>query len=132
MKLLRRILHWEAGGLIAYGLVAGLAPVWLLETVFDQFPLGEYAWVRMTAITAVGFAALYVLVARRVEELWWFAWAFVLAGGGIALLAAINALFGLPDGESALFWWLLTAGAGLNTMGLLIALARARLEHRPG
>jgi uncharacterized membrane protein len=129
VKLLRRVLYVEAACLAVYGLLAALVPIWLLQTVFDQPSVGEYAWVRMTGIQAIGFAMMYVMVAHRAETLWWFSWAFVLTGGAIAILSAVNALFGLPDPVSPLFWWLLAAGAALNTTGLLLGIGKTGLER---
>jgi hypothetical protein len=129
VKLLRQVLYVEAAGLVVYGVIAALFPIWMLETLFDQPTVGEYAWVRMTGIQAIGIAMLMVLVAHRIESLWWFSWAFALTGGAIALLAAINALFGLLDGVSPLFWWLLAAGAAANTAALLLGLGRTGLER---
>ena len=131
VKLLRRVLYVEAGGLAGYGVIAAIFPVWLLETVFDQPTLPEYAWVRMSGIQAVGFAMLMVVVAHRIEDLWWASWAFVLTAGAIALLAALNALFGLSEGASPAFWWFLAAGGALNAAGLLAGLAKTGTERSP-
>ena len=129
MSMLKRILYLESAELGVYGLVTALFPIWLLETVFDQPPLGEYAWVRMSGIQAIGFAMLMVIVANRIESVWWFCWAFAITGGALAVLAAVNALFGLLDGVSPVFWWLMAAGAALNTAGMLVGLAKTGTER---
>jgi hypothetical protein len=72
-----------------------------------------------------------VLVARRLETLWWFAWAFVLASAGSAIVALLNALFGLPDGVSPLLWWVFAAFSTAFTVGLLAGLAKTGTERPP-
>ena len=72
-----------------------------------------------------------VLVARRLAELWWFAWAFLIASAGSAIVAALNALFGLPDGASPLLWWLFAAASTRVTVGLLAGLAKTGTERPP-
>ena len=76
MKLLRRALVWQAALWAAFGLVLAIAPGWVIESVFDQPPLGEEAWMRVSGIMAIALAGLMVLVSHRVEELWWWSWAF--------------------------------------------------------
>jgi hypothetical protein len=131
LKLLRRILYVWAGLWAASGVVMALFPSRVLEGLFDQPELPEYAWVRMVAVLIVGKALLMVLVAQRIEELWWWSWAFVLMGAGIALLSGLNAAIGTPAGSPTLFWWLLAGGVALLTLGLVAGLAKAGTERSP-
>lgn len=131
MKLLRRVLYWEAAVWALSGAALALFPVWIVHTLFDQAPLSEYAWVRMVGIQAVGIAMLMVVVAHRIEDLWWAAWAFALTGGALALLSALNALFGLRGGSSATLWWLLVGVLGAFTVLLLAGLAKTGLQKPP-
>lgn len=131
MKLLRNVLYLDALVWAITGILLALWPVWLLERVFAQVPLGEYAWVRMAAILGIGMAMLMVLVAHRVETLWWFAWAFVLTEGAQALLGALNALYGLPQGSGALLWWLFAGVSAVFALALLAGVAKAGLEKPP-
>ena len=128
MKLLRSVLYVDALVWAVTGILLALWPVTLLEKVFAQAPLGEYAWVRMAAILGIGMAMLMVLVAHRVETLWWFAWAFVLTEGALALLGALNALFGLPEGSDALLWWLFAGVSAVFALALLAGVAKAGIE----
>ena len=130
MKLLRAVLYLDAVVWAVTGILLALLPAWLLEDVFDQATMGEYAWVRMTAILSVGIAMLMVMVAHRVETLWWFAWAFVLTEGALALLALLNAAIGLPDGSDALLWWLLAGVSAAFAAAMLVGLARTGLERQ--
>ena len=82
MKLLRRALVWQAALWAAFGLVLVIAPGWVIESVFDQPPLGEEAWLRVSGVMAITLAGLMVLVSHRVEELWWWSWAFVILDVG--------------------------------------------------
>ena len=129
MKLLRAVLYVDAAVWTVTGLLLGLVPVWLLEDVFDQRPLGEYAWVRMAAILGITIAMLMFMVAHRIETLWWFAWAFVLAEGGLTLLCVLNALLGLPEGSDALLWWLFAGVSAAFAAALVLGLGRTGLER---
>jgi len=131
VKLLRRVLYWEAGLWAASGVALALFPVLVLEDLFGQPRLPEYAWVRMVAILIVGMALLMVLVAQRIEELWWWSWAFVLIGAGIAVLSGLNAAIGTPSGSPSLFWWLLAGVTALFTLGLIAGLAKTGTERSP-
>jgi len=129
VKILRRVLYLNAGIWVLTGLLLCLVPIPLLEDVFHQVPLREYAWVRIVGVQAIGAALLMVLVAHRIESLWWFSWAFVLTEGAVAALAAINALFGLPPGSAALLWWLLAGVSAAFMAALLAGLATTGLER---
>lgn len=131
MKLLRTVLYLEAAGLLAWAILAGLFPAWVTETLGDQVPLVEYAWVRMSAVQAFGFAMMMVLVAVQIETRWWFSWAFVITGGLIALLSAFTALGGLFDSRSPRLWWFLAAAGALNALGLVVGLGKTGLERQP-
>lgn len=131
MKVLRTVLYVEALALLVWAVTAGLFPAWVTETLGDQVPLVEYAWVRMSAIQAFGFAMMMWLVAVEIERRWWFSWAFVITAVGIALLAAWTAVANLFDSRSPRLWWLLAAAAALNAIALIVGLAKTGLERQP-
>jgi hypothetical protein len=131
VKVLRRVLYLDAVVWTVTGILLALVPAWLLEDVFGQVAVGEYAWVRMAAVLGIGIAMLMSMVAHRIETLWWFAWAFVLTEGALALLAALNALFGLPEGSGAFLWWLFAAVSAGFAAAMLVGLAKAGLERQP-
>ena len=83
MTFLRRVLNADAALWAVFGLVVGIAPGWLLETVAGQPPLIDDAWIRALGVIAVVLALLMVLVAQRLEDVWWWAWAFVVLEAGI-------------------------------------------------
>ena len=128
MALLRRVLYLDAlaAATVALGLVT--FPRFLLVTVLGQPAFPDYAWVRIVGVQAFALSLLAVLVARRIEELWWWSWAYVIAGFGTAAVTTLNAVFGLPRGAAAWPWWLAAAGTWLITFGLLRGLARAAVD----
>ena len=74
---------------------------------------------------AVVLALLMVLVSQRLEDVWWWAWAFVVLEAGTATVFMLHALFGLPEGAPTWSWWLLAvvngAFAALDLIGLGLA-----------
>jgi hypothetical protein len=120
VRLLRRTLWWQAALWAVAGLAFLAVPGWLVETVLDQPPVGEEAWLRVMGAMAFILAMTMVLVANRIEDLWWWAWAFAILEIITAVVFALNAAFGLPDGAAAWPWWLL---AGTNLVVGLLDLA---------
>ncbi len=130
MRILRRVLSIEATLLALGGAILALFPGWLTETVFDQ-PQVPHAWMRIVGVQAIGFAMLYVITLRRLEHLWWAAWAFVMTGAGIALVAFLHAIAGLSGRVSTTMWWLLGAAAISMIAAILIGLAVAGTQRDP-
>ena len=125
MTFLRRVLSAQAVLWAMFGFVVGIAPGWLLETVAGQPALADDAWVRALGVMAVVLALLMVLVSQRLEDVWWWAWAFVVLEAGTATVFVLHALFGLPRAASAWSWWLLACVNGavgaLDLVGLGLA-----------
>jgi len=131
VDLLKRVLLIESGVWALCGLAIAVAPGFVLVTMFDLPPLPDQGYVRVAGVFAFSLSLLMVLVARRLDALWWFAWAFVIATAGSAIVAALNALFGLPAGASPLLWWLFAAASTAFTAGLLAGLAKTGTERPP-
>jgi hypothetical protein len=131
VDLLRRVMILEAAVWAACGVAIAVAPRFVLVTMFDLPELPDQGYVRIAGVFAFSISLLMVLVARRLETLWWFAWAFVLATAGSAIVAVLNALFGLPDGVSPLLWWVFAAVSTAFTFGLLAGLAKTGTERPP-
>jgi len=140
VALLKRVLYVEA----ALGMISGVAlaavPKFTLVTVFRQVHYPEYAWVRLVGIQAIGLSLLAVLVAQRIEELWWWSWAFAIPTGAAALLFGLNAAFGLhcigpaqigPTCPSPVMWWAYAAVSALLTAGFLVGLTRTGRRSFP-
>jgi hypothetical protein len=128
MNALKRALYLEAAVWAVAGVVLSTAPRFVLSTVFDQ-PHPDAAWIRIVGIQAFGLALLMVLVAHRIEDLWWWAWAFALVAVVIAAVVVLNAAFGLAPGQSALFWWLFSGVALVFAFALLGGLYVSSQEH---
>lgn len=131
MNLLRRVLILQAIVWAVCGGAIAVAPSFVLHTMFDLPPLPDLGYVRIAGVFSVSLAMLMVLIARRLETLWWFVWAFVFASAGSALVAALNAVVGLPSGSQPLLWWLFAAASAVFTVALLAGLARTGTERPP-
>ena len=128
MKLLRRLLTLQAVLWFLGGLATIAAPGWVLEGLLGQPPLSQYAWVRAGGVMAVVLALLMVLIAQKIEDLWWWSWAFAALDVGIATVFAVTALVGIPDGAPAWPWWLVAAVNGALGAGLLLGMGQAGQE----
>ncbi|HEV3474505.1 MAG TPA: hypothetical protein VG602_03985 [Actinomycetota bacterium] len=131
MALLRRVLYLDALREAVVGVALLGFPGTLLIELFDQPPYGDYAFVRILGLASLVLAMLMVLVGHRVQEVWWWSWAFVVLEVGRAGLASLNALIGLPPGAGALVWWLNAGVSWLFAAGFLWGLARAGAEKPP-
>lgn len=128
MALLRRILYLDA--LLNAGLAVALIalPRVLLVDLFDQPLYPDYAFVRVFGVAALALAVLEVLIAQRVEDLWWWCWAFVLFEGARAAVLTLHVLFGLPDGASPFMWWLGASVRWAVAFALVLGIGRAGSE----
>jgi hypothetical protein len=129
VRLLRRVLYLLAAVNALTAVAFAAVPKLMLKTLFGQVPYPEYAWVRIGGIEAFGLAMLQVLVAHRAAEVWWWSWAFVIVEGLIAVVAALNALLGLPAGSSGVLWWLIAGVNALFTAGLVWGIGRTAQER---
>jgi hypothetical protein len=129
LRLLRRVLYWQATLWTVAGAVEIAAPRWFLETVFRQPPYPDVAYVRSMGVMCVTFSLLMVLVAQRIEDVWWWAWAFALTDAALATVCVLNALLGPVDGSATTYWWLLGAGNVAFASGLLVGMARTGQER---
>ena len=129
MRVLQRALLLMALVWAVCGTAIAAAPSFVLVTTFDLPEPPDFGYVRVAGVLSLSLALLMVLISRRLAELWWFAWAFVVAAAGTALVAALTALFGLPEGASALLWWLFAGMSTAFTVGLLVGLARTGTER---
>lgn len=131
MALLRRLLYLDA--LLNAALAAGLIalPRFFLVDLFGQPVYPDYAFVRVFGVAALALALLEVLIAQRVEELYFWCWTFVLFEAARAAILTLHVLFGLPEEADAFMWWL---GAGVRwavAFGLVLGIGRASGEASP-
>ena len=106
VKFLGATLRWQAVLWAVAGVALVIAPGWVVEGLFDQ-PPSEDAWLRAFGVASVCLAAQMVLVGRKLEELWWWSWTFVLLEFGTAVVFAATALVGTPEGAPTWPWWFL-------------------------
>ncbi len=128
MAILRRALLLFAGVWAVCGIAIAIVPRWLLVTWFDQVTYHDYTYVRVCGVAALGSAALALMISRRLDEVWWWSWAFVLEAGGTALVTVLHAAVSVPDGSSAWLWWLFAATNALLAGFLILGIARAGVE----
>ena len=128
MAILRRALLVFASVWAVSGIAIALVPRWLLVTWFDQPPYPDYAYVRVCGVAALGSAALALMISRRLDEVWWWSWAFVLEAGATALVTGLHALVSVPDGTASWFWWLFAAANAAIAALLVAGIARAGVE----
>lgn len=131
MALLRRVLYLYA----LFGAVLGVAlvtfPRFLLVDLLGQLVYPDYAWVRLVGTHTLGLSLLGVLVGHRVEELWWWCWAFVAVAIGTAAVTTLHAAFGLPSGAEVWPWMVVAVLSWVIAFGLLWGIARAGVERPP-
>ena len=131
MRLLQRVLLLMALVWAVCGTAIAVAPRFVLVTLFDLPEPPDFGYVRVAGVLSFSLALLMVMISRRLADLWWLAWAFVVAAGGTALVAAGTALLGLPEGASPLLWWLFASMSTVFTVGLLAGLAKTGTERSP-
>jgi hypothetical protein len=128
VTLLRRLLKINAALWVIWSLAIGLAPRVVFETLLDQPVLTDYVLVRASAVMGIVLALVMVLVAQRIEDVWWWSWAFAILEVGVATVFAINAMFGVPEGAAAWPWWILAGVSAVVGAGLLAGLGIAGQE----
>jgi hypothetical protein len=129
MAVLRRALLSFATVWAACGLAIAVVPRWLLVTWFDQPPYPDYTYVRVCGIAAIGSAALALMISRRLDDVWWWSWAFVLQTAATAIVTGLHALLSVPEGAGGgWFWWLFAATNVALTVLLVVGIARAGVE----
>lgn len=128
MSLLRRVLTFDAllSMLVGVSLVA--VPRFVLVTLLGQPEPSDQALIRLLGVALVVLALLMVLIAHRIEELWWWCWAFVVLEAGIAAVATLHAAFGVPSDAEAWPWWVLGLASWALAFAFLWGIARAGTE----
>ena len=128
MTLLRRLLKIDAALWTVSSMAVLVAPGWVVDDLLNQPPSPGYGWLRASAVMGLVLAMLMVLVSQKLDELWWWAWAFAILEVGTATVFALTALLGLPDGAAAWPWWVLAGVNGALGAGFLAGLGIAGQE----
>jgi hypothetical protein len=125
MTVLRRALGLGAVLLLVLAVPLVSLPRTIVETILNQAATGDDVWIRLAGAGCVTLALFHVLVIRKLDDLWWWCWAFVLFDGSVAVIALTHAAVGLPEGSAAWPWWLFGVTAAMFTAVYLVGLARA-------
>jgi hypothetical protein len=127
MAILRRALLAFAAVWAACGLAIAIVPRWLLVTWFDQPPYPDYTYVRVCGFAAIGSAALALMISRRLDDVWWWSWAFVLEASATAVATGSHAA--LSSAGGTWFWWAFAASNAALAAALVIGIARTGVEN---
>jgi hypothetical protein len=128
VTLLRRLLKVQAGLWAAWGLLSLAVPGWLVGTMMGQPSLNDAVWIRTLGVMSIVLALIMVLVAQRIEDLWWWSWAFAVLEIGTATVFILEALVGVPAGAAAWPWWVLGIVNASFGAGLLVGMGMAGQE----
>jgi hypothetical protein len=128
MDLLRRALG--VGAIVMLLLAAPLVvlPRTIVEGIMGQSPIGDDVWIRLFGAAGVALGLVHVLIIRKLEDLWWWCWAFVVFDGSASVIALSHAAVGLPAGSAAWPWWLFGGVTALFTTLYVVGLAKAGQE----
>ena len=129
MSLLRKALLIQAAIWGLAGLVLAIVPGWTASVVGFVDP-PEHVWMRLAGINLLVIAMLLVLVARRLEQVWWWAWAFVIGDLLTASFLTLKSAFGMGSGAWG-SWWILAGIHFVLAALLAVGLARAGQERIP-
>ncbi len=128
MSLLRGALGAGAVLLLALSAPLVVIPRTIVETVMGQGSTGDDVWIRLFGTGAVVLALFHVLILRKLDDLWWWCWAFVIFDGLTAVIAIVHAAVGLPEGSAAWPWWLFAATSAVFTGLFVVGLAKTGQE----
>jgi hypothetical protein len=126
VKTLRKTLFVHAATWGVVGLLCALFPKTVASllssatlatggTVYRFVPeTSDGAILRLLGVATSGLAMFAVLVAQKIESVWWWSWALVLTDVVVAIVAVSHVLFGLPEGSTVFPWWVI----GVLSFGL--------------
>lgn len=129
MSLLRRALAVGAVLLLALSVPLVTFPRTMVETVMGQGHTPDAVWIRLFGAGGVGLALFHVLILRKLNDLWWWCWAFVIFDGLTSLIVILHVSTGLPGGSAAWPWWTFGAITALFTALYIVGLAKAGQER---
>jgi hypothetical protein len=128
MTVLRRALGMGAFLLLLLSVPLLVLPRWIVEDVLGQTPVVDDVWIRLFGAGCLALVLFHVLIIRKLEDLWWWCWAFVVFDGSVSVICLSHAAVGLPEGSAAGPWWLLGGMTAAFTVLYLVGLAQAGQE----
>ncbi len=130
MATLRRVLYLLATLWAVMGVVLAVAPG-LVLSVAGATVQPERVWMRLLGIVLVTLAMFAVLMAQKIEDVWWWAWAFVIEKAAVSSFAILKAAL-FPSDTAPWLWWAVAAANLALAGALLWGLGRAGREQQPG
>src|SRR5438046_7124055 len=100
MQALKRVLYAQAAAWGLAGAVLAVAPRFVTVSLFGG-PAGDHAWIRLLGLNAVGLAMVMVLVAHRIDQVWWWSWAFARVWSASAAVSGLHSAVGAAAAERA-------------------------------
>jgi hypothetical protein len=128
VSLLRRVLTVGTLVLLIPSILLLVVPNALVEGFMGQAPTPDDVWIRLFGAAVFALALFHVLVLRKLDDLWWWCWAFVLFDGVSAVITLLHASVGVPEGSAAWPWWAYGATSALFAALYVVGLARAGQE----
>jgi len=128
MSLLRRALGLGAVLLLALAAPLVVIPRTIVEGLMGQEPIADDIWIRLFGTGVIALALFHVLILRKLDDLWWWVWAFVVFDGLSSVIVVAHAAVGVPERSSAWPWWVYGATSALFTALYVVGLAKAGQE----
>jgi hypothetical protein len=128
VKLLRTVLYVQAAVWGASGLALTVAPHYVVHDVFLNPAIRDWALVRTLGVVTLGMSLVMVLVAQRLDDVWWWSWAFIITTAGVATVSGLHAILGPRTGRAELMFWLIAGVNAILAAGLLLGMGRAAQE----
>jgi hypothetical protein len=129
VRALKRVLYAEAALWAAIGLVLAVIPRPVVVGLFGSRAGGALVWHRFLGANVFGLALVMVLVAHRIQEVWWWSWAFAFSSVASAIAALLHSAFGLGSAESRGAWWTASSVLVAFAFGLLYGIFVASREQ---
>jgi hypothetical protein len=128
MSLLRRVLG--VGAVVTFLLSAPLVvvPGTIVEGLMGQAPVADDIWIRLFGTAGITLALFHVLILRKLDDLWWWVWAFVIFDGLSSVIVITHAAVAVPEASSGWPWWTYGAISVLFTALYVVGLAKAGQE----
>jgi hypothetical protein len=128
MSLLRRVLAVGASLLLLLSAALVVIPQTIVEGVMEQGQVSDAVWIRLFGAGGIALALFHVLILRKLDDLWWWCWAFVIFDALTCVIVIIHVSAGLPDGSAAWPWWLFGGASAFFTAVYVVGLAKAGQE----
>ena len=86
-------------------------------------------FVRLLGVAVFAIAMFMVLVAQKIEAVWWWSWGFAIADIAAAAIVVLHLTFGLPTAAPTLQWWIAVILCLGFSLALLWGLFKAQQDQ---